>query len=404
MKKLGITHRAIILFICLITLSGYSQSGDSVAKVLVDMGFENVSWIEDDEERVFVFENTPYRLNGVGVGKAIDLIQESGLPINKSCRVIVLENNVPQISLNYQPVVADSTMNVLRQDWNVTYDLGNSWKKVQKAKKENSSLYKVDIVVYPELHFRNYKLSRIYDVVFNLSPSIEISLWPGMKLAGQIVFPIVNDYGSKYEQIRPGFVTLSQTVRLPKCTFLTATMGTFNNFRGGFDVEIKHYLKDERFSIQAHLGYTRAGEYDNWAYYHDKKWTLTASLGANFYWPEYNTQFKIRGERYIREEYGVTGEMFRHFRHTSIGFYLSLVEHAGNNGLNGGFVFQIAIPPYKQKRKGYFPRVMMGDFGLKYNAGNEEVYGKKYRSRADKNDLRDNDYNPYFIKSELLNF
>ena len=132
--------------------------------------------------------------------------------------------------------------------------------------------------------------------------------------------------------------------------------------------------------------------------------TLTGSIGANFYWPKYNTQFSLKGERYLEEEYGVRFDMVRHFRYASIGFYGMKVQHAGNKGLNGGFLFQIALPPYKYKRKGYIPRVMPNNFGFQYNAGNERIYGKGYNSQASDNVMNDNSFNPYFVKSELLNF
>lgn len=406
-KKLNINistaYGTIILILCLLPLKGNCQSGDAVVDKLVDMGFENVSWYEDDTERVYVFENTPYRLSGVGVGKAIDQIQEYGIPKKKSCRVIVLENNIPMISLYYNPAVGEPVP-VSRNDWEVTYDLGDSWKMARKQQAKNSSLFKVDVVIYPELFFRNYKLSVMYEAVINLSPSIEVSLWKGMKFAYQVIFPLYNDYGIRYKQIRPGFVTLTQTVRLPYQTFLTASVGTFNNFRWGIDVRGKHFFKDERFSVEARLGYTGRGYYEDFAFNHGKVYTFTGSLSANFYWPRYNTEFSLKGERYLMEEYGVRGEMIRHFRHASIGFYAMKVEHGGNKGFNGGFVFNIAIPPYKMKRKGYIPRVYAGDFGLRYNAGNEEIYGRTYRSRANDSELRNNSYNPYFIKSELLNY
>ena len=88
------------------------------------MGFENVGWTEDTEERVLWIQNSAYRLEGVGIGKAVDLIQKMGLPENKPCRLIVLDNNVPQISLYYQPMKGDSIAEVSRADWSVSYDLG----------------------------------------------------------------------------------------------------------------------------------------------------------------------------------------------------------------------------------------------------------------------------------------
>ena len=50
------------------------------------------------------------------------------------------------------------------------------------------------------------------------------------------------------------------------------------------------------------------------------------------------------------------------------------------------------------------PRVIPNNFGFQYNAGNERIYGKGYSPQASDNVMENNSFNPYFIKSELLNF
>ena len=42
-----------------------------------------------------------------------------------------------------------------RDDWNVSYELGDTWKNARKIKLKNSSLFKIDILVYPEFSFKN---------------------------------------------------------------------------------------------------------------------------------------------------------------------------------------------------------------------------------------------------------
>ena len=57
------------------------------------------------------------------------------------------------------------------------------------------------------------------------------------------------------------------------------------------------------------------------------------------------------------------------------------------------------------KRKGYVPRVNTStNMGISYNAGNERYYYKEYKAEASDNIMEGNSFNPYFIKSELLNF
>ena len=42
--------------------------------------------------------------------------------------------------------------------------------------------------------------------------------------------------------------------------------------------------------------------------------------------------------------------------------------------------------------------------GLLYNAGNEQYYYKDYKAEASDNIMESNSFNPYYIKSEILNY
>lgn len=416
-KKLIINYiySILLLYFCFLPTGAYSQSADITAKTLVNMGFENVTWIEDDEERIYTFQNTAYRLNGVGIAKAVDEIQKTGLPQNKPCRLIILDNNVPMISLYYQPIIGDTVPPAKREDWQASYSIGDSWSKVKNKKVENSSLYKVDIVLYPQVNLKNLVITQIYQVLFYLSPAIEISLWKGMKFTGQFNIAVYNDgYAQRLNKIHPGFVTLQQTLRVPyiENTWVTATVGLFNSDRYGADLKLLHVLKaDERFSFEGRIGVTGTGQWNGFDYKYATKRRTTWTVGANFYWPQYNVQASLKVEQYLLQDRGIRLDLIRHFRHASIGFYAMKgkksrhsEEDVKNPRSNGGFRFQIALPPYKSKR-GKFGRVTPSrNMGIAYNAGNEQFYYKGYRTNPSENIMQSNNFNPYYIKSELLNF
>ena len=44
------------------------------------------------------------------------------------------------------------------------------------------------------------------------------------------------------------------------------------------------------------------------------------------------------------------------------------------------------------------------NMGIVYNAGNERYYYRQYKAEVSDNIMEENSFNPYFIKSELLNF
>ncbi len=392
-----------LLLLVLSPSDAFGQStGELTTDSLAKAGFENVRWTDTPEERVYVIENNIYKAQGVGIGKAVDIIQQNGLPSDKPCKLIVTSYNVPQISLTYRSSDSDS-LSTSREDWQVSYDMDDSWNKVKKAKKKNSSLFKVDILVYPQLAYMNMIITQIYQVLFQLNPTIEISLWPGSKLSGQIKVPVYNDgYGMLEDKIHPGHITLSQRFRLPFNIFGKATIGYFNADRWGADLSFFRPFKDERFSVEGRIGYTGIGYWKGFHLHYDDKMRTTWSIGGNFYWPKFNTQFSLKGEKYLFGEKGIKFEMIRHFRYTSIGFYAMKAEHANSNG---GFRFQVLLPFYKAKRHKYIPRVnFSNNMGIIYNAGNERRYYKEYKAEASDNIMEKNSFNPYFIKSELLNF
>ena len=147
-----------------------------------------------------------------------------------------------------------------RDDWNVSYELGDTWKNARKIKLKNSSLFKIDVLVYPQLAFKNLVITQIYQVLFDLSPAIEVSLWKGMKLTAQVKIPVYNDGYGKYEgKVHPGNLTLSQRFRLPYNVFGKVTVGYFNADQYGFDVDFFRPFNDERFSLLARIGYTGTG-------------------------------------------------------------------------------------------------------------------------------------------------
>lgn len=394
----------LIFCFCSSSLLGQAQTKEDVVNVLVGMGFENVGCAEDDKERVYVLQNSAFRANGVGIAKAVDVIQESGLPTYKPCRIVVLDNNIPQLSLCYKPIVGDSVPKATHEDWAVSYELGSSWNKVRKEiKSKNSSLFKVDVLVYPGLSLKNLIITQIYQVLFRLSPAVEVSLWKGMKLTAQLRIPVYNDgYGPLNDKVSPGFLTVSQSFRLPYNVFGRVTVGGFNFDRYGIDVDLRHPFRDERFSVMARVGYTGIGYWDGFSFHYDTDMVWTWALGGSFYWPEYNTQFNLKAEQYIRGDRGVKFEMIRHFRYCSVGFY---AQKGKDTNSNGGFTFQVLLPPYKYKRKGYIPRISTSpNMGLLYNAGNEQNNYLDYKAEASDNIMEQNSFNPYYIKSEMLNY
>ena len=393
----------MITILSSIVMWGQSETYKTVVE-LVEHGFENVRWSENENERIYTIENVAYRIHEVGIGKALKIIQEIGLPEGKTCRVIVTRLDQPEIILTYTPLSND-TLNIHK--WKASYDVEKHWKEAKKSPKKNSSRFKVDFLIYPQLSYQNMDITKIYQVMFSLNPAMEVSLWKGMKLTGQVILPIYVDtegyaaYSTLYTKVRPGFITLAQRFRLLGNIRGRAVIGAFNNDQYGVDLELFRPFKDRRFALEARVGYTGWGYWDSFKLHYNGQYQWTWSAGGSFYWPQYDVLFSLKGEQYLLGEKGVKFEMIRNFRYASVGFYAMKAEKANSNG---GFRIQVALPPYKQKRHKYIPRFSTSkNMGIIYNAGNERIYYKQYRAEPSDNIMENNRYNPIYIENNLLN-
>ena len=394
----------LIAFMAISAKAWGQNGGEFTSEELVRLGFENVRWVENDSERIYTIENVAYKIQEEGIAKAIETIEKHGLPKGKNCKVIVTRLDIPELSLTYQVIDSKDT---IRGKWKASYDTRNSWKEVKKEKKKNDSRFKTDILIYPQLSFQNMDITKIYQVMFSLNPALEISLWQGMKFTGQVILPLYVDtegyaaYSPIYKKVRPGFITLSQRINLPYKFKAKATIGFFNQDQHGIDIQLFRPFKDERFSLESRIGYTGWGYWDGFKHKYNGEYQWTWSCGGNFFWPQYNTLFSLKAEQYLLGEKGVRFDMIRNFKYVSIGFYAMKAENASSNG---GFRFQVALPPYKHKKHKYIPRVTMSkNMGIIYNAGNERIYYRQYRAESSDNIMEQNSLNPIFIENELFN-
>lgn len=373
----------------------FGQEGFDTDKAVSDLwseGFMNLRAVDDSSALVISLENDAYKLQASGFAKALEVIERQSLPTDKPTEVIATKFGVPQVTMRYDPELGK---------WTTTTRV-RSWDKVRKVKPTNSSFGKVDLVVYPQLNLMNLIITQVYQSLWQINPSLEVSLWPGAKLAYQIKIPLFNDgYGQYESMVHPGVVSFSQRFRDPWNWNINGrvVLGIFSGSRFGAALELKYHFPNERFWVDTQLALLCPYYFEGFVMHYDPDPDFRWLVSANYYWPYAKTQFTLRGQRFLLGDYGVKFEMIRHFRYCSVGFY---AEKAKYGHTNGGFRFQIALPPYRMKRTGYWPRITTsGQMGLVYNANNEQYYYKEWKIEASDNIMEANSFNPYYIDSEI---
>ena len=389
----GLLVTAFLLCVC--TLVRAQGDMETLKAALKEQGFSNIRAVSSDSLTVLTVQNEAYKLQASGIAAAIRTLENEGALNGGVVKLIVLDYDVPQVTLTYDSKVGD---------WDVSHRVVRSdWEMVRKDNKTNSSFGKVDIVVYPQVSLMNLIITQVYQSLWQLSPAVEMTLWPGSKLSYQVKFPIFNDgYGLLESKIHPGMITLSQRFRLPLDITGRASMGVFHNNRHGVALDLrKRFAFAPWLTLEGGFSMLGLGYFDGFVFHYSSELKPYWYAGGNIYWPKAQTEFKGRVQKFLLDDYGVKAEMIRHFRHCSIGFY---VEKGLNTyaHTNGGFRFQIALPPYRYKRPGYWPRVTTsGQMGMTYNANNERLWYKETKTEASDNIMNDNAFNPYYIEGEV---
>ena len=375
---------------------------DSTARRLADAGFANVRAVETPEFTVFTVENDYYKIPAEGFARAIQIIEGAGVDASKPVKLIGTAYRIPELTITYDPGTGR---------WRSTKRLDASWDAVRKEPLLNNSFGKSDLAIYPALSLTNLIITQVYQSLWELKPALSVSLWPGAQFTYQLVIPVFTDFfDASAKKVHPGFITFSQRFRDPWHLNVLGkfSVGNFSTNRFGAVLEAAYWFPNERFWVNTQLGVIAPAKFNGFRWQWVPAPFFAWNVAGNYYNARLQTQFILRAQRCMEGDYGLKFEMIRHFRHCSIGFYAQrgieifdgIVYRTPHT--NGGFRFQIALPPYRMKRHGYIPRISTsGQMGMAYNANNEQKFYKEFRTEPTDNIMSLNYYNPYYINSQL---
>lgn len=401
-------RNVLLLVGLLLTCKGQAQDREMLMDSLCSMGFENVRALSVGDRLLVSLENNVFRWDVDGICDAMDVIAKDA---DKDQRIVlyVLDNGIPQIEIiceadkwkKYQD--GKLGRKTMLHDLTVTYNLGDGWKKLKSKPVWNSNINRVDMVIYPQMALQNTGFNQIYEIQLNVAPAIEVDFWRGMTFTGQTIVPIVNDLGPEGDNVRPGFITMTQKFRLGKNYFGRIALGNFNSNRYGVDASVYKPLWNDRVEVELNVGYTGTSAFFDGQWITEPIDKITGYVKTKYYEPTYDLQMGLSFGRYLQGDYGFRGDMTRHFGSTSIGFWVLVSDGRFNGGgkFNGGFHFAVPLMFKKRKRQRTVRVLPAPYFDWEYNAGTEFEKGQYYESRPNEN-RTENNYNPVYIKAQML--
>lgn len=238
-----------------------------------------------------------------------------------------------------------------------------------------------------DFNYRDILLDRPYQVLLNLTPGFKWHIGDHLQLNAGFLIPIINQYGDAYARPRIDVLALSHQMKLGKLA-LKSSIGLFTGERYGIDLKTMYPVTDW-LALEGQAGYTG---YLSMA----SGWNMSpisrflALGGFDIYLKQWNTQFRMIGGRFLKDDNGVYCEGFRHFNHTSVGVYLQYSDFNSNNGknysnINGGFKIIIALPPYHRSQKKVQIRPS-DSFRFTYNMNADPHSCKTYFTDSEQNE------------------
>ena len=249
-----------------------------------------------------------------------------------------------------------------------------------------------------ELNYADVNFSRLYNVLINLTPGAKIHFGDEWEFDAQVFVPIVNDgYEKRMNMLRLNMASLSKVLRFDDAhQYFKISAGLFGKERYGGDLRWMFPI-NSWLMVNARLGLT-----NRWALGMDMygtsesvfdtdSWTFTGMAGASFWLDKWATEFRAVGGRYLNNDYGVEGEVVRHFKHCSVTVFAQLHEltpnlyRSGRHRYSGGFRVVMMIPPYKKYKRTVVFRPA-SNFRLTYNAQADGYSMRKYTTDPEENE------------------
>lgn len=246
----------------------------------------------------------------------------------------------------------------------------------------------VDIFCGADLSYKHVNYQHLYDVMLYLTPGAKWNIGQGWQLAGQVGIPIVRDgYDEKYKYITLRNLSLSKQIHFNESQHIKFSGGMFSRHRYGIDVKWMGIV-NRWLAFTGQCGYI--GKYsttDTWGF--DNVNTLTFLLGAKVYLNPWNTEFGITGGRYINKDYGLEGDVKRHFKHCTISLFGQYHDQKSYvfNGTKfaGGFRVVVLLPSWHWGKGNVHIRPS-SNFRITSDQNAERILQKMYYTDPEENE------------------
>jgi len=370
-------------------------------------GYQNVVLGLKGEELSIYYENRIKRFEPNAIIDIIQIIANEDLPLKVvDIQVITQKLQIPVLTIKFRNEDLFKWKKGLfpLEQFVKTLLIKQGGPSLQNRKIINSGNFRLELVLQPEIGlglggFPDPVIHRLF-----LKPTFNIFLWKGAQLKTETILPISSEFNIVGEHtVRPGILSFSQNIKLPKHLWLQASLGYFSNNRFGGRLSFAKFLLNGSLTLTGRLGYTGYASYPKklnleeavkgWEYsdinYYD------FNVGVNYWFKEWNTQVRLEYGQALFSKEQLKFTCLQRFNEVDIGFFALQTQR----GRNYGMILNIPIAPkkyWKPKRIAIRPARTL-NYTYQATQATVESYTTGTSILAIHRQL-----NPAFIKNQLL--
>ena len=399
-----------ILFLVINTIGyGYDNSTikENLLRKLINNGFENIRVKVDEQTVIIAYENRVYRFDVEAIKEVLKIVVPE---LNDQQKIILIPENrkIPIVSV--ETLVTDCknyidskiTGKEFAENLKIDFDTDKIYSELQEVEIENSSSFRFDIAVRPQLNFEFGPYTKPVISQINIVPELKTSWWKGMNFNYELIVPVVNEFGTRGDSVRPGIVTMNQVIRFPNNYFVSSSAGFFTQNRYGFDLEVKKYTLNGDLNFGLNFGLTSIASFTGMTrlYYYDA-FTWTGSLSCEYRVSKYNLTLGLTAGKFLLGDKSIRFDINREFGEIEIGFF-AIRSRDGIS--NGGINISIPLFPSHYWKPGFVRLRTNENFFLSYlvKSNTDQLIGLRYNT-GNRLGFFNKKLNPGFIKNYFSN-
>ena len=395
------------------------EHNDSLVRVLISDGFENVGIYSEKKDVYLFFENRLYRWEIDGLSR---VMKKAAAAYNDSTiiHVVPMHHQVPVTVVTtgvktYKEMGLEPPGIMIPNSNHFALLNCDSISTIRKKiKLQNRTFGKLDLIFLPGLRVQFGNFSHPVEWQVSISPILQTSLWKGSLLSAQVMIPLHNELQYQYEgKARMETATINQLFRLPKNIFVYSSAGIFaytnkigSNIyfqRYGVVSDIRKYFYNGRVSAGVTVGYTGLMSFDGgYLNYYPADSKINFAFFGEYRDPKFDFTTKLSFGRFLYDDYGVKLEISRQFHELNLAFFVmkSDLKSEGEHGTVGGMRISIPIAPKKAFKPAFFRVNLAKYFNYEFTERNVDPIATSYKTNPDWNDTFRN-LNPDFVEKHM---